>query len=364
MKRFFAACLVIILSGMVEAQPHEDTVIKDLKEDWKFFLNSQYQDYDPAKNSRTIYFFVDANLFKGVSLRIESQKEFSVFIGGRLITSKKKGVIFYPLDSLSALYSTPLNFSIMRQAVDISTRLVIKNTSRTENENLVKRKAQYFLNFSIVASLLLLIFFVSLLRTNPKLTFDYLNFTKLFSVQEREENIMVIRITSSVNLLFYTFASLLTAFLLMIIFHFAYAELRLANFFQVNSLKEGFFQWIKLAAIILLALFGKLTLIGMVSYLYRATEITALQFFNFIRLLFFTFGVISLLVMFFFMGKVLNPAWYYNLFYVIACILIVWQIIIFLKLMTRVPFRIFHLFFYLCASELIPLVILIKVVFD
>ena len=298
MKRFFAACLVIILSGMVEAQPHEDTVIKDLKEDWKFFLNSQYQDYDPAKNSRTIYFFVDANLFKGVSLRIESQKEFSVFIGGRLITSKKKGVIFYPLDSLSALYSTPLNFSIMRQAVDISTRLVIKNTSRTENENLVKRKAQYFLNFSIVASLLLLIFFVSLLRTNPKLTFDYLNFTKLFSVQEREENIMVIRITSSVNLLFYTFASLLTAFLLMIIFHFAYAELRLANFFQVNSLKEGFFQWIKLAAIILLALFGKLTLIGMVSYLYRATEITALQFFNFIRLLFFTFGVISLLVMF------------------------------------------------------------------
>ena len=174
---------------------------------------------------------------------------------------------------------------------------------------------------------------------------------------------MVIRITSSANLLYYTFASLFASFIIMVIFHFAYADLSLAAYFQVTSLKDSFSQWIKLTFFILLFLVGKLSLISVFSYLYRATEITALQFFNFIRLFFFTFGVISLLMLCFFIAKVLSPAWYFNLFYVAAAIFIFWELIIFLKLMSRVSFRIFHLFFYLCASELIPFVILIKVVF-
>ena len=361
--RLFATGLLLIVSAMVEAQPPGNIVIKNLQSNWKTFSNGQYKDYDPAKHSRTIYFLVDADVYRGATLQVESQKEFSIFVGGKLMASGKKGVVLWSLDSLSALYSTPLNFSIIRSTTNISTQLVLHNSVTEKKEILVKRKGQYFLNFSILASLLLLVFFVALLRTNPKLTFDYLNFVKLFSMQEREENIMALRITSSVNLLFYTFASLLTGFLMMVIFHFAYAESSLANVFSVSSLGEVFFQWLKLTTIILFILLGKLIVISLFSYLYKAREITALQFFNFIRLFFFTFGLISLLVVFFFIGRVLNPTWYYNLFYVAACLFSFWEIIIFLKLMTRVPFRIFHLFFYLCASELIPLVILIKVVF-
>ena len=251
----------------------------------------------------------------------------------------------------------------MRQAVQLSTLLVIPDSPSYQNDNLMIRKAHHFFDFSIMAAIILLIFFVILLRSNPRLTFDYLNFIKLFSLQEREESSMTTRITSSINLLFYTFISLLTSFLLMIIFHFAYADLSLANTFQVNSLQEGFYQWMKLASLILLTLFGKLVLVSLFSNLYKTTEITALQFFNFVRLFFFTFGIISLLMIIFFVGKVLDPEWYYNLFFVAIFLFIFWEVIIFLKLMSRVPFRIFHLFFYLCASELIPLVILIKVVF-
>jgi hypothetical protein len=361
--RFFLVSLLFILSIQVEAQPYEVTVIKDLEADWKIFSEGQYRDQVPSKNTRAIYFLIDTDLYKGASLRIESQKEFSTFIDGKLITSNKKGIIFYDLDSLSALYSTPLVFSIIKPTVKISTQLVIKNIVTSESKDLMQRKSQYFLDFSVIASLILLVFFVGLLRTNPKLTFDYLNFIKLFSAKEREENIMTIRITSSVNLLFFLFAGLLTAFLLMIIFYFAYTEISIAHFFQVRSLQQGFFQWFKLTGIILLILFSKLILISMFSFIHKASEIAALQFFNFVRLFFFTFGVVSLLVAVFFMAKVQNPMWYYNLFYVAAGIFLFWEFIMFLKLMTRLPFRIFHLFFYLCASELIPFVILLKVVF-
>ena len=133
--------------------------------------------------------------------------------------------------------------------------------------------------------------------------------------------------------------------------------------FPVNSLEDCFLKWLQLSGLISLTLLGKLLLISTFSYLYKASEITALQFFNYVRLFFFTFGVISLLVAAFFIGQVQNPMWYFNLFYVAASLFIFWEFIIFLKLMTRLSFRIFHLFFYLCASELIPLVILIKVVF-
>ena len=174
--RFFATGLLLIISATFDAQPPGNVVIKNLQSNWKTFSNNQYKDYDPAKYSRTIYFLVDADVYRGATLQVESQKEFSIFISGKLIASRKKGVIGYNLDSLSALYFSPLNVSIMRSTANITTQLVVNNSALEKNEILVKRKEQYFLNFSILASLLLLVFFVALLRANPKLTFDYLNF--------------------------------------------------------------------------------------------------------------------------------------------------------------------------------------------
>ena len=296
MMGFFATNLLLLLSITVETQPVDQTVIKDLKDNWKIYSNSQYIDYDRSKFNRTIYFSLDADRYKGSSIRIESKGKFSVFIGGRLVISQEKGAILYDLDSLAKLYSNPLHFSILRPAVDISTKLIIKNADQSEDRNLVKRGEQYFLDFSIIASLTLLLFFVILLKTNPKLTADYLNFGKLFSVHEHEENVLAIRITSVVNLLYFTLTSLLSAFLVMVIFHFAFAELSLANHFQVASLQEAFLQWLWLSSLILGILLGKLVLIGALTYLYRATEIMALQFFNFIRLFLFAFGVIAILL--------------------------------------------------------------------
>jgi|SRR6478609_3113752 len=361
--KYFLVSLLFALAPWADAQPLETTVVKDLEEDWKVFSGDHYDTRNGSNDNRTIYFLVDRTTYKGALLRIESQKEYSIFIGGRLIASNKKGIILYDLDSLSARYGSPLDFSIRKPAVKILTQIVIKGKLSAENEALTKRRAQYFLNFSILASLILLTFFVVLLRTNPKLTVDYLNFVKLFSTQEREENSMNMRITSSVNLLFYSFASMLTAFLTVVIFHFTSGKISSASFFQVSSLEDCFIQWLQLTVVILIILTGKLIVVSLFSSLYKASEITAMQFFNFVRLFFFTFGVISLLIAVFFIAEVLSPAWYYSLFYVAATIFIFWEIIIFLKLMTRLPFRIFHLFFYLCASELIPLVILIKVVF-
>ena len=360
--RLIVVAALLLFSQKLGAQPDESVVIKDLKPEWKILSNNQYVEYDQSTFIPTVYFIIDATLLGGSTLKIESEKFFSVFINGKLIESQTIGVLLYDIDSLASLYSSPLNVGVRRQNVTLSTKLVIKK-GRVEGADLLLRKGQFFLDFAVLAFIFILIYFVALLRTNPKLTFDYLNFARLFSVQEHEENAMALRIRSSANLLYYVFASLLAALQLMVIFHFASTESGLANIFQGNSLKESIYQWVELSIIILGILFAKLILTTAFSYLFKSTEVAALQFFNFIRLIIFISGIISLLLIFYFINKVIDPIWYYNLFYIMATIFIFWEIIVFLKLMARIHFHFFHLFFYLCASEFIPLVILLKVVF-
>jgi hypothetical protein len=360
--RLIVVVALLFFSQKLGAQPDESVVIKDLKPEWEVLSNNQYLDYDQSTFIPTIYFNIDPIQFGGTTLQIECEKYFSVFINGKLMESQSKGIQFYNIDSLASLYSNPLNFSIRRQNVAMSTKLVIKN-GRTEDAALFFRQGSFFLDFTILAFIFLLIFFVVLLKTNPKLTFDYLNFARLFSVQEHEENVMALRITSSANLLYYAFASLLCAVQLMVVFHFVPSQSGLANLFQGNSLKECFYQWVGLSTIILGVLFAKLILTTSLSYLFKSTEFAALQFFNFIRLIIFTSGIISIVLIFYFITKVIDPTWYFNLFYFMATVFIFWEIVIFLKLMARLDFHFFHLFFYLCASEFIPLVILLKVVF-
>jgi hypothetical protein len=51
---------------------------------------------------------------------------------------------------------------------------------------------------------------------------------------------------------------------------------------------------------------------------------------------------------------------YFTLLKLACILLVVGAILIYLKLLTRATFHFFHLFFYLCATEVLPLGVLIK----
>ncbi|MEQ8424194.1 MAG: DUF4271 domain-containing protein, partial [Cyclobacteriaceae bacterium] len=95
--------------------------------------------------------------------------------------------------------------------------------------------------------------------------------------------------------------------------------------------------------------------------LFNFKEAIAPQFFNCIRLFFFIFTVSAIICVCYFVFKIQSPGAYSFLLGGIIFLLGVWIIVIGLKLLRRSPFRFFHLFSYLCASELIPIVILVKV---
>lgn len=360
--RFKFFYFLLLLPVLLFGQEKELQTIKDLKDEWKVFSEKQYVPFDEnvEADSRAIYFSLDPGRYPNSFLEVRSPNSFSLFLNHRLFILRENAVRIN-LDSLKKVSAPPWLFSVyQRDGLSwLNTEIVSLRTPELNSNSI--RSGYFFLDFSILVSIALFLFFVVLLRTNPRLTLDYLNVVRLFSILEREDTLLNSRISSSVNILYYGFSSLLAAFILLIIFHFGGREIAIAEYFTVDSMSEGFLQWIKLSFIVMAALIAKLILLLILARLFDSKENTAIQFYNYMRLLFFTFGLAAIVCVCYFVFKIQNPEAYSFLVNCIISLLIVWVFIVGLKLLRRSSFRFFHLFSYLCASELIPIVIMIKV---
>ncbi|NJN40884.1 MAG: DUF4271 domain-containing protein [Flammeovirgaceae bacterium] len=149
----------------------------------------------------------------------------------------------------------------------------------------------------------------------------------------------------------------------MVVFY--YAEPVAPNFLtnESSTLANHFKNWGVLSAIIFSLILIKLVLVYVFSGLFKIMEVLPLQFFNFVRINFLAFCSISVgcLIIFFMDQDIwilhVHLLWFLVAFYVI------WLLLIFLKLMPDNRFRLFHLFSYLCGSEIIPIIILIKTLY-
>jgi len=337
------------------------TIIKDLRVDWQYYESGVYKAFTNQK-VKAVYFTIDAVKYKGYFFLVNAERSFSIFINSKFIAVQQGGHCQLDLDSLSRLYSSPLFVGIyQRDGIgELSTSIQGSiNVAQTLTNEL--REDSYFLNFSILASLFLFAYFIALLQANPKLTLDYFNITKIFSIQGREDDLLNSRVTASVNLLFYLFGSLLTGLALLVIFHFGESMIPSAGKFKIGSLEDGLFQWGKLTAIITALLFVKIVLIYFISFVFHLKETPSIHFFNFMRVLLLIFTLVALACIFYFMIHGQRPAFYHGLLWMSVIIFILGDLMIYFKLLVKVPIRRFHLFSYLCITEIIPLVILIRI---
>ena len=361
-KRGFVFILIMLLgiSGLSQS-PAPFVQVKDLKPEWLVYKDNAYS-LRGEEASRTIYFNLSANAFKGDWISIHSVHPMNVFINGQLVARKQDGTILMGIDSLAKIYSPTLTVAVFQKEGNqlLRTEILSRRTAVPETEN-SPHTTNAFLNFAILAVLMLSGFFVFLFQSNPKLTLDYFNVTKLVSIQEREDNLMATRITSSVNLLFYLYVSGSCSLALLTLFHFGAETIAVAHGFQIHTTAEGFYQWIRLIVIVSTFLGLKLLVIYGFSVLFNLRDTTALQFFNFIRMLFFIVTIIVVVVVGSFMYNGYPTGPHVGLLKMSLVLISFSVVMIFLKLSSFTSFSFFHLFSYLCASEIIPLVILLRV---
>jgi len=359
---FLLLSLLTIIGRTQSLVEHEVTY--DLKSNWKIFSDGSFIDWSQlsSKDISTIYFEVDPDRYRaGSRINISGTSSISVYLNYQLL-SFQSYTVSIDIDSLKAKVPAPWLFSVY-QSKGLSwlqTEVISPPEFRADIGNSL-RPPDYYLDFSIIASVLVFIFFIVLLRSNPRLTFDYFNFVRLFSIQEREDSLLNSRISSSANILYYIFCSLLSGLLLLTIFHFGGASIPLSESFPIHSIAQAFFQWLKLSGLVLLSLFIKLVLILGLARLFDFRDATSVQFYNYLRLAFFICVLAGIVCLCYFVFKIQSPEAYSFLLRGIIWIFILWLIVIGLKLLRRSSFRFFHLFSYLCASELISFFILVKV---
>jgi len=354
-KTFYFFWLLLLVSAAHAQNGNKRYVIKDLTSDWKIVQDGKLI---PANGQpgREIHFSVTLRETEGQHLLIQSNKPVYLFLNAKLIT--QTAYVSLSCDSLRQAGMSTVFVSLFHPKKILTLSTVLVSEEREGNGHNLPRPPSAFSDFLVFSTLCLLIFFTVLLKTNPQLTWDYLNIAKLFYFMSQDESPNLLRITSSANLLIYFFCSLLASQALITTAHYS-SLLEQLKYLATDAFIQYLKVWLFLSLLILSLLFLKLLIDIMVARIFSCRDMTGVQFFNSVRILLvslLSFAVMGLLG--FALGIKVN---YAGLLYFGCFLLLAGSIIIFLKLLRRSPFSTFHLFFYLCTTEIFPLMILIKV---
>lgn len=354
--KFLSPLIFFVVALQASAQPRE--VKTDLRADWKVWHEGKYIDCD-GQRVNAIHFPLSDKL-AGKTLVIISDAEFGLFVNGKILF-RKSGELRVSLDSVRSIYKENALLSIYcgNHLKSLQTFLLHQELSPDRNNAL--RPASYFADFLVIALIILFIFFVVLFRSNTSLTLDYLNITKVFSIQSREDAITTGRIGSSANLLFFVFISLISGLMLMLIDYLGSPVVALPIPFEFPTLGLALLAWLVISLLIFLLLMLKLVLIWIMSSLFAFRDTVRFQYFNFVRSLYVAMVLIGLSGVIYFIGQFHNASFFYFLLWGGCFVMIISTAFLYLKLLSRTGVSLFHLFSYLCGSEIIPLVILIKV---
>lgn len=355
----------LFLSGKVRGQ--EFVVKKDLQPDWLLNTEKGYHNFDASgESANTIYFSINPSTYRGDYLVLNSPNEFSIFLNGSLLLDQVKQVTF-PMDSLKKLTSANLLFIAvhLNQKIErdiLSTTICSKVTLTTRVETpLTLRADTSFRDFVVSVVMALLVFLVGVVRLNPKLSSDYFSINKIFSLRESEDDQFYYRITST-NILFYLFTSMLFSLFFSIVGYF----LELGGELNVQGARgywEYLLIWGKVSLMVLGLLLIKIIVTFVIALLFGSREVAGFHFLNFIRLSLVSVGLLTLVLVFYFLLHGQRLGVYNFLYMTFGWILMGWIILFFLKLVNRIRHSVFHLFSYICATEIIPVLVIIKVLY-
>jgi len=368
MKAITNSFLILFFSSAVisNSAAQDYSVVKDFENEWRVYQNERYKPFSEKEGKvSTIYFSLEANKFTGTFLVIRSHEPTTLFINGQL-GAKTNTELMLKVDSLSDVFqSTVLRITIHQDEIhERGLQTLIQSKARassTFNDPFLRFSS--FRDFAIIGMLVLIVMLIVIIQLNPKLASDYFSITKIFSVREGEDSQAYSRITSSINILFYVYSSLMLGYYLMVIFHFLPSQNATALFFQATTFWEALIQWLELSLIVLGLFFLKIMLVYGLSFVFGMREIGGIHFFNWVRLLLGVFGMLTIVLFLYFISHGHRQGFYVFLLGTMFWVLAGWTILIILKLHRQMGHSMFHLFSYICATELIPFLITIKVLY-
>lgn len=356
---------VTILFILLTVSSQGQQLVYDLKQEWvnydsesKGFLPVNDKDYE----LNTIGFSLDNPGIDQFYLSIYVNSQAYLFYGADLITTLPRGTTNLKIDSLKNVLSdaSPF-FTIYGNGLMPSLKTEIRSDYHVFQETMAVTPIYYsgdFTNFFYIAATLLILFFVILRTRFADLAEQYLLVDRAIRGKTIDELIYKIEYIAFPNAYFLMLISMTLSLTAISFMYYFPGEMTILGIKPgVASLTGLFLSWGKLAAVIFILLVIKYLFTRFLSNVFDL-KISNIHYASSLRLILMITIIVFLItvVQFFFVG-VLTPVFFWLV--VLVSIVIMIQIIFF-KLSLVTSHTLLYIIVYLCATEILPTVFLLK----
>ena len=338
---------------------------KDLNEDWLYYddgwlpVTDRFDTYDAI-------FFRLSEAREGQYLLIKYPDQFSVFVNQKILFTGEDSLLV----SLDSLFNRieiedPVLVIYAEDLVpeDLRTHLLFQYNPSEEpvpNDvlNVLNRKNDVSIDFSTIAFLIMLLLLVILKTLYPRHFLDFYNIRKAISSRDVEEEFLRGRLFSQVNLGIMLFQCMVIGLFIVLLTTYLDTGLEKYNM----SLYDYFALWLRYSFYVMVFIVVKYVLIRNFTSLYNLYNFSTPHFMSYLRFLTISFSL-GLIILY---GGIYIAKWHdsgpFDIGLNMALVLLGFGIVfIYLKLMNSASYKSLHLFSYLCATEILPYVVLLKV---
>ncbi|MCH6199698.1 DUF4271 domain-containing protein [Aquiflexum sp. LQ15W] len=328
------------------------------------------------KSNAKIQVKLDLKTFPNSYFRLAFPGESTLFLDDKLWLQTTFDTLFViPLDDFRNFVaesdSTGTLLTIIKTGINSSNVSVEKGffenyqapLEKVDVEKLLPEKREVdnfndFFFFAIVSILFLIAVYKLIYPLVLKLI---LMPTSVFSAEDFSESNSVQKFFS-LDVIFYLLLMNMMAFLLLMLCVKAVGNESL-QFIVSGDLNQHFLSWLLGSSILILVAVLKFTLLRFLGFVFDLKKIVVPHFFYMLRIISITIFVMALIVSIIVLNDFFELAITIKyLLYGFFWIYVVGVLMLFLIMSNRVSFKNYHLFVYICSAEIVPFLILSKVI--
>ncbi len=368
--------IVISFPSVVMAGPpvtYEE--IKSLNSRWYYFDEDiqKFIPYIPGLKTveNTLVLPVGRSEFPGTRISISLPGNSDIFIGGKYIGSAAMKIEKrFDLDSMFRIFSTDtLLFTVRLQnknAGDLSAVILLEANRIESKQNAgillnIRRGTSAFNEFIIVGLLIGIGFISFLMRNDFKRFGHYMNIARVFGRPETDDLLERGRPLAGNDLLFVILEAVLLGFFFYLILYTGKSDYSAEGF----NLFKGIVNWLVISLAVLSWSILKFSLESYLARIMQVRDIIKIHFFESNRISIFSLIACTFLSLIILYGFKVDIH-YYHLILLEALVVIAFArfILIAIKILNYSSYKKMYIISYLCTSELLPVIIGLKIILD
>lgn len=360
--------VLLISTNAVFSQQYQ--LHKKLNKNWYYLDdNDQHQSFAPSNQQQKIYLSVDKSFPEGAVLNMLVNSNTSIFIDGRIVDfASSSQRISYSMDSLFSVYDVQLGQLIV--TLFNPYNISVKQTTITrpyidleeEKSIPVLRNNANNLNVLLIFVLTILVMFTYIKLAHAEIWKGYMKWSRILSLKDQGDAIYKIRPFEKGALIIVLGYTLISATAIFGLFYLSEYLMLGSDYFDSGNIPLLIFKWLGLVLFLFVLAYSKYILIKMFTTLFDFKGASKIHFYNHIKIsivIVLALLLTELILIFGFRSTLLDD-W---IPHVIIILLVLKSLLVSVKLIKISSYRLFHLFSYLCATELVPAIVLVKITF-